>query len=225
MYNGLRHCFGSGARRLLASPASAPATRSLLPARPLAELCRARPLVRPFSALRITQHQSIAAKYAVLPQSAAKPALSALPEVASTANVVGEVVSKEAGETLGNLRQKGMVFEIGFSFLFAHYMAIFQGLARCGFQSVRPLFILFLFGQGLKVMFCIFGTPLWFSFYSFWMFEVGYGLFQIYLSLIFIGSFYNNLLFARARPALRAIVQQQRLKVARAMQNLRGALA
>mmetsp|Transcript_18283 Transcript_18283/g.33945 ORF Transcript_18283/g.33945 Transcript_18283/m.33945 type:complete len:221 (+) Transcript_18283:85-747(+) len=220
MYNGLRHCFGSGARRLLASPSLAPATRALLPVRPLAELCRARPLVRPFSALSATQHQSIAAKYLIPPQLASKPVASMVPEVAPAAKAV-----VEAGETLGNLRSSGMVFEIGFSFLFAHYMAIFQGLARCGFQSVRPLFILFLFGQGLKVMFCIFGTPLWFSFYSFWMFEVGYGLFQIYLSLIFIGSFYNNLLFARARPALRAIVQQQRLKVARAMQNLRGALA
>lgn len=224
MYTGLRRCFGSGARRLLANQAPAPATRSLLQSRPLAELCRTRPLARPFSALSASQHQSIAAKYIVLPQSSAKPVVGAVTEVASTTNALGEVASTEASETLGNLCRKGMVFEIGFSFLFAHYMAIFQGLARCGFQSVRPLFILFLFGQGLKVMFCIFGTPLWFSFYSFWMFEVGYGLFQIYLSLIFIGSFYNNLLFARARPAVRAAIQQQRMKVARAVQNLKNGL-
>merc|ERR1719169_271252 len=100
-----------------------------------------------------------------------------------------------------------MVFEIGISFVFSHYVSIFQSFARCLFQAFRPLLILFVFSQLIKAMFFIFGAPIWFSFYSIWLFEVGYGLFQCVLSFIFIGFFYNNLAFSRVRPTLTRLFQ------------------
>merc|ERR1719238_918992 len=103
---------------------------------------------------------------------------------------------------LSNIRSKGMVFEIGLSFLVTHHLSIFMSVMRCLFQSFRPLLILFIFGQILKAVFFITGAPIWFSFYSIWLFEVGYGLAQCAISFIFISFFYNNLSFSRMRPAL-----------------------
>merc|ERR1712203_696365 len=99
-------------------------------------------------------------------------------------------------------RSNAMVFEIGLTFVFSHYVSIFQSFARCLFQSFRPLLILFVFGQIIKAAFFAMGAPLWFSFYSIWLFEVGYGLAQCAISFIFISFFYNNLSFARVRPTI-----------------------
>merc|ERR1719311_580886 len=119
-------------------------------------------------------------------------------------------------------RSNSMVFEIGLTFTFLHYQSIFIGVMRCLFQSFRPLLILFVFGQILKVVFFIAGAPIWFSFYSIWLFEVGYGLAQCAISFIFISFFYNNLSFSRMRPALSQMMRQQRDKLARANRLLAG---
>merc|ERR1711879_390258 len=99
-------------------------------------------------------------------------------------------------------RSNGMVFEMGLSFVVLHYQSIFIGVMRCLFQSFRPLLILFVFGQILKAVFFFAGAPIWMSFYSIWLFEVGYGLAQCIISFIFISFFYNNLSFARVRPSV-----------------------
>merc|ERR1719499_2731207 len=115
-----------------------------------------------------------------------------------------------------------MVFEIGLTFTFMHYQSIFIFFARCLFQAFRPLLILFVFGQILKAVFFIAGAPIWFSFYSIWLFEVGYGLAQCAISFIFISFFYNNLSFARIRPTLAHMIRQQREKLSRAARLLSG---
>merc|ERR1711869_76243 len=102
----------------------------------------------------------------------------------------------------------GMVFEIGLSFVVSHYIHIFISLSRCLFQAFRPILIAFVFGQILKAVFFVMGTPIWLSFYSIWMFEVFYGLVQCIISFIFISFFYNNLSFQQMRPALRAYTRQ-----------------
>merc|ERR1712224_1135198 len=106
-----------------------------------------------------------------------------------------------------------MVFEIGITFLFTHYMSIFISVMRCLFQSFRPLLILFVFGQIIKAVFFVMGAPIWFSFYSIWFFEVCYGLAQCAISFIFISFFYNNLAFSRVRPALGQLFRQQKEKL------------
>merc|ERR550525_2209574 len=117
-------------------------------------------------------------------------------------------------------KSSGMVFEIGFTFVFMHYQSIFIGVMRCLFQAFRPLLILFIFGQIIKAVFFIAGAPIWMSFYSIWMFEVTYGLAQCAISFIFISFFYNNLSMARIRPALSQMLKQHREKFARAMRSL-----
>merc|ERR1711879_258716 len=93
-------------------------------------------------------------------------------------------------------------------------MGIFIYFARGLFQSVRPLLILFVFGQILKAVFFVAGAPIWCSFYSIWMFEVIYGLAQCAISFIFICSFYNNLSFNRIRPALGHVLRQEKKRLA-----------
>merc|ERR1719473_1181846 len=119
------------------------------------------------------------------------------------------------------VKSKGMVFEIGLTFTFLHYQSIFIGVCRCLFQSFRPLLILFVFGQIIKAVFFIAGAPLSFALYSIWLFEVGYGIAQCAISFIFISFFYNNLSFARMRPALGQLFRTQREKLARVVAALK----
>merc|ERR1712083_34338 len=121
---------------------------------------------------------------------------------------------------LANLRKKSMIFEIGITFTFMHYQSIFIYFARGLFQAVRPLLILFVFGQIIKAVFFVAGAPIWCSFYSIWMFEVVYGLAQCAISFIFICSFYGNLSFPRVRPTLGHIMRQERERLARAARAL-----
>merc|ERR1712061_868822 len=123
---------------------------------------------------------------------------------------------------LSALCKKAMIFEIGLTFTFMHYQSIFIFFARGLFQAFRPLLILFVFGQILKAVFFVAGAPIWFSFYSIWMFEVIYGLAQCAISFIFICSFYNNLSFARLRPTLSMLFRQERDKLMRAAYALRS---
>merc|ERR1712232_41734 len=125
-----------------------------------------------------------------------------------------------AAGVMESVRKNGMIFEIVFTFTFLHYQSMIVYFARGLFQSVRPLLILFIFSQILKAVFFVAGAPIWFSFYSIWMFEVVYGLFQCALSFIFICSFYGNLSFARLRPTLGHIMRQERERLARAARAL-----
>merc|ERR1712135_87973 len=117
-----------------------------------------------------------------------------------------------------NVRKDGLVFQIGITYTVMHYQTIGIAFMRGTFQSFRP--ILFLFGQILKSVFFILGAPMWFSFYSIWMFEVVYGLAQCIISFIFISFFYNNLSFARIRPTVTQLLRQQKEKVSRAARML-----
>merc|ERR1740123_218261 len=140
-------------------------------------------------------------------------------QLAPAASPAAAAVAEQAG-ALAEARSKGMVFEIGLTFTFLHYQSIFIFFARGLFQAVRPLLILFVFGQILKAVFFVAGAPIWCSFYSIWMFEVIYGLAQCAISFIFICSFYNNLSFARLRPALRQVLRQERDRLQRATRCL-----
>merc|ERR1719188_2473787 len=147
--------------------------------------------------------------------TAALPAaVTATPPAAAQAERLAP--QEAAASVVEAAKSKGMVFEIGISFVFLHYQSIFIGVMRCLFQSFRPLLILFVFGQILKAFFFVAGAPIWLSFYSIWLFEVIYGLAQCAISFIFISFFYNNLSFARLRPAATQMIRQQRAKLARA---------
>merc|ERR1719379_233798 len=130
--------------------------------------------------------QKVATPIVAQPLSASAPSLTAIEEA----------------------QKSGMIFEIGLSFVVSHYIHIFMSVARCLFQAFRPLLIAFVFGQILKAVFFVMGTPIWLSFYSIWMFEVFYGFGQCIISFIFISFFYNNLSFQQMRPALRAYMRQ-----------------
>merc|ERR1711933_138670 len=121
--------------------------------------------------------------------------------------------SKPEVAIVDTARSNNMVFEVGLSFVVLHYQSIFIGVMRCLFQSFRPLLILFVFGNIIKAFFFVAGAPIWLSFYSIWLFEVIYGLAQCAISFIFISFFYNNLSFARVRPALMQMVRQQRQRL------------
>merc|ERR1711972_964284 len=133
----------------------------------------------------------------------------------TAAPAVAEAVSAEKA-VVDTVRSDSMVFEVGLSFVVLHYQSIFIGVMRCLFQSFRPLLILFVFGQIIKAVFFIAGAPIWLSFYSIWLFEVIYGLAQCAISFIFISFFYNNLSFARMRPALSNMMRQQSERLSRA---------
>ena len=72
-------------------------------------------------------------------------------------------------------------------------------MARNLFYTFRPVLMLFVFGQLLKVGMFAMGAPMLMSFYSLWLFEVFYGLLQVFLSFIFVGLFYNDIAFCGGR--------------------------
>lgn len=161
----------------------------------------------------------------VLPPTASQLQVEDLPPAATAAAPNGIAAltgtQEEAAATiLKTASTNAMVFEIGLTFTFMHYQSIFIFFARGLFQAFRPLLILFVFGQILKAVFFVAGAPIWCSFYSIWMFEVIYGLAQCAISFIFICSFYNNLSFARLRPALRQVLRQERDRLQRATRCL-----
>eukprot|EP00928_Gymnodinium_smaydae_P046453 TRINITY_DN30950_c0_g1_i1.p1 TRINITY_DN30950_c0_g1~~TRINITY_DN30950_c0_g1_i1.p1 ORF type:complete len:234 (+),score=51.29 TRINITY_DN30950_c0_g1_i1:48-704(+) len=212
MFGGLRQAAALGARRVTAQPlareafARAPTTHGYraFAAAPSAWQQRAAAAVSATA-------PKLAAPSLVLPKaSAAALAPSALQKAATTTS------TQHAAGGLAKVGSDALVFEIGLTFTFTHYISIFQSFARCLFQAFRPLLILFVFGQLIKAAFFMMGAPLWFSFYSIWLFEVGYGLAQCAISFIFISFFYNNCSFARVRPSLLALFRQQREKLAAA---------
>mmetsp|Transcript_118983 Transcript_118983/g.237186 ORF Transcript_118983/g.237186 Transcript_118983/m.237186 type:complete len:246 (+) Transcript_118983:73-810(+) len=239
MQSRLQRCsinIAGAARRLLPAPK---APQQLLSA-PHVPLWNAGSLLRPFSVLstapwarfeNVVQQQqrvqplmpvatvksdpshSLAAT--AMPSAAPRVMQETAPAMPEAAQSM-ESMASAAEHCLDNAAKKNMVFEIGFTFIFMHYQSIFIFFARGLFQAFRPLLILFVFGQILKAVFFVAGAPIWCSFYSIWMFEVIYGLAQCAISFIFICSFYNNLSFARLRPALGQIIKRERERLLRA---------
>jgi len=223
MFPALQRSVASTARRVL--PTSIKQAGKPLAQTPPSFLQPHQRLLRPFSVLGTCRQAwnnpalSKVAEKALAPGAskvgksaldvATPSALASTPPTTAAPAVVAEGV-------MDSLRSKGMVFEIGISFVFLHYQSIFIGVMRCLFQSFRPLLILFVFGQILKAVFFVAGAPIWLSFYSIWLFEVIYGLAQCAISFIFISFFYNNLSMARLRPALSYVMRQQREKLSRA---------
>lgn len=184
---------------------------------------------RPFSALSTNPwHQALLKQHPL--EAAPKQAMPIVADVAATIQpqaktlVAAPKAVEEVAASINTVRQNGMIFEIGILFTLTHYVHIFQSVARGLFQSFRPLLILYVFSHILKAVFFVAGAPIWFSFYSIWMFEVGYGLFQCLLSLIFIGTFYGNLLFPRVRPTMTAMLRQQKEKLTRAARMVSEAM-
>jgi len=171
------------------------------------------------------------------PVAEKKPLQEAVATMVAPAKITEQAVAatgaqqEAAGAAVGSLQSNGMVFEIGLSFLVSHYVHMFQSLCRCLFQVFRPIFIAFIFGQILKAVFFAAGLPVWFSFYSIWMFEVFYGLAQCVISFIFVCFFYNNLSYQRIRPLFYTLRTQGRtgletaLRVARQAQQEKSPIA
>jgi len=229
MSGSVRRSLGLVAKRLATPVGNGSAPILKTPLLQSKSSCSMRPILRPFSALGSTM-QRLPAVQKILDAQVPTIEASKLSDVARIPAVAGEssrsantvvkqMEAKPAEET-AKLHQKAMVFEIGFTFCFLHYQSIFIGVMRCLFQSFRPLLILFIFGQLIKAFFFIAGAPIWFSFYSIWLFEVGYGLAQCAISFIFISFFYNNLSFARIRPSINYLMRQQREKLSRAASAL-----
>mmetsp|Transcript_45576 Transcript_45576/g.90359 ORF Transcript_45576/g.90359 Transcript_45576/m.90359 type:complete len:243 (+) Transcript_45576:58-786(+) len=240
MSASLRRFFGTGAGRRLLVPGVRTAPAAAQPAQLLPQLqpllaTRCWGLQRPLGALAARPLSSNAAfgkvhgcvhPNHVLPPAVSQPDMENLGAAAAGATNAGRMAIKEEVATAGSAAVQttastnAMVFEIGFTFIFMHYQSIFIFFARGLFQAFRPLLILFVFGQILKAVFFVAGAPIWCSFYSIWMFEVIYGLAQCAISFIFICSFYNNLSFARLRPALSQALRQERKRLQRAAQHL-----
>jgi len=134
--------------------------------------------------------------------------------VGSKVSAPSQVLGK-ASASVDGIRESGMILELGLTFTLVHYQHIFQSVMRGLFQSFRPLIILYVFSHIFKAMFFLLGAPVWFSFYSFWLFEICYNMFQCFLGFMFIGMYYNNLYFARVRPTVTAMFRQQRQRLAR----------
>uniref|UniRef100_A0A7S0ABE0 Uncharacterized protein n=1 Tax=Pyrodinium bahamense TaxID=73915 RepID=A0A7S0ABE0_9DINO len=238
MSSSFRSSLGlNAARRFFASSWQVAAPRPV--ARPFALTLSAErtspSLVRPFSALGaapwcqiaalhhncgpsappLQRHQPQQTSVQPPPTSSMQMGAATAPSSCCTMAIV-EDEAVGADTSLTQARSNSMVFEIGLTFTFLHYQSIFIFFARGLFQAVRPLLILFVFGQILKAVFFVAGAPIWCSFYSIWMFEVIYGLAQCAISFIFICSFYNNLSFNRLRPTLGYILRQEKEKFGRA---------
>lgn len=121
---------------------------------------------------------------------------------------------------LNKVNEKGMIFEISFMFLFAHYKNIAILLARNAFQTFRPIGMAFIMGNLIKAAFFSMGFPMLVSFYSVWIFEVFYSLLQCFISFLFVSMFYNNLCFRGMRPMMNLMRQRGE----KAIQRLRNRL-
>jgi len=94
---------------------------------------------------------------------------------------------------------QGLVVEVSVLWLKDALQNLVVGMARNLFYTFRPVLMLFVFGQLLKVGMFAMGAPMLMSFYSVWLFEVFYGLLQVFLSFIFVGLFYNDIAFCGGR--------------------------
>merc|ERR1719265_2106404 len=216
--SGLGRAVGLSARRIVAPPTvaraiRAPVTQNWAAGRPLARSLNTAPWQR-FAALSTTKYAAAKAAPQVVPAAKTVTAKVAAPsEVLATATA-----------SVNGIRQSGMILELGLTFTLVHYQHIFQSVMRGLFQSFRPLIILYVFSHIFKAMFFLLGAPVWFSFYSFWLFEICYNLFQCFLGFMFIGMYYNNLYFARVRPTMAAMFRQQRQRLARVARMVTGAM-
>ncbi|CAK9115513.1 Putative serine/threonine-protein kinase fhkA [Durusdinium trenchii] len=208
MFSGLSRCLGQGVRRTAGSLAKQ-AIRTPLAFEAMPKTFNPS-VMRPFSVLG-TNYMRYVTPQIPMPKPVAVEPSKAIQEA--------KIMVPQEG-VVDACKRDSMVFEIGISFVVLHYQSIFIGVMRCLFQAFRPLLILFIFGQIIKAVFFIAGAPIWMSFYSIWLFEVTYGLAQCAISFIFISFFYNNLSFARIRPAVRQMLRQQKDKLAKAARAL-----
>lgn len=137
-------------------------------------------------------------------------------------DILSSSLAQESAATVGKVGKEGMIFEISFTFLFAHYQQIFMLLARNLFQTFRPLLLAFVMGQLVKAAFFAMGAPMLISFYSIWMFEVFYGMLQCFISFLFVSMFYNNLCFRGLRPMMNLYRTRGEAMMKRAMHQFRA---
>lgn len=126
----------------------------------------------------------------------------------------------DAGEQLGGatgasslarqVGSKGLVFEFSMFWIISAWKEIGIGFIRNTFYTFRPVIMFFVMGYVVKFAFFLMGAPMLVSFYSVWLFEVGYGLAQCVLSVIFLTQLaYMDMSFrGRIRPALRLARRQ-----------------
>ena len=208
----------AAAARTAVAPRSAPLVAQLAArtsnavamntARRAAGAAAARALASKAAAAQQSQHAS---KYEALAKDILKQAEAsqgvALNEAAAAA--ANTHVTPAQQKLVNQVAKQGLIFELSLTWILGAYQHVFIGLIRNTFYTFRPIIILFVFGQILKMAFFAMGAPMLLSFYSIWMFEVFYGLLQCALSFIFISQYYNNVCFAnRARPAMRRLQDQ-----------------
>lgn len=87
----------------------------------------------------------------------------------------------------------GLVFEFSVAWVLGALQNAVLGLGRNLLYTYRPLVMLFIMGNLMKVAFFLCGAPMLISFYSVWLFETAYNLLQCALSFIFVNMYYNDM--------------------------------
>lgn len=150
------------------------------------------------------------------------------PVVAATSAVTTPVVPEEASivSTVSNpsvtsqVASKGLVFEFSVFWVITAYKEIAIGLIRNTFYTFRPVIMFFVMGYVVKFAFFLMGAPMLISFYSVWLFEVGYGLAQCVLSVIFLTQLaYMDMSF---RGRLRPVMNLMKKRCGDAIKNLKN---
>ncbi|CAD7967559.1 unnamed protein product [Amoebophrya sp. A120] len=116
--------------------------------------------------------------------------------------VVEESCKSSLLQTIG---EKGLIFEFSMLWVLTAWKEIAVGVIRNTAYTFRPVALFFVMGYVVKFLFFLMGAPMLVSFYSVWLFEVGYGLAQCFLSVIFLTQLtYMDLSFrGTVRPMLR----------------------
>ncbi|CAD7952049.1 unnamed protein product [Amoebophrya sp. A25] len=149
--------------------------------------------------------------------SAASPeaSLAASTNSTSTSESTSTATSslRQAGATLTNtVAKKGLIFEFSMMWVVTAWKEILVGVIRNTAYTFRPVALFFVMGYVVKFLFFLMGAPMLVSFYSVWLFEVGYNLAQCFLSVIFLTQLtYMDLSFrGTMRPLMR--LQAKRVK-------------
>eukprot|EP00392_Amoebophrya_sp_AT5.2_P010556 g10621.t1 len=109
------------------------------------------------------------------------------------------------------IAEKGLVFEFSLMWILTAWKEIAVGVIRNTAYTFRPVALFFVMGYVVKFLFFLMGAPMLVSFYSVWLFEVGYGLAQCFLSVIFLTQLtYMDLSF---RGTLKPMVRLQAKKL------------
>lgn len=119
--------------------------------------------------------------------------------------------SKTKIQQRARIGEQGLVFEFSLMWVLTAWKEIAVGVIRNTAYTFRPVALFFVMGYVVKFLFFLMGAPMLVSFYSVWLFEVGYGLAQCFLAVIFLTQLtYMDLSFrGTLRPFLR--LQTKRL--------------